>query len=351
MKRPLKIAITLLAIVPLLLFLRRPSEIQHGEVGAVAVRAFRSTQSVLRQPAFSSDGRLLAISRADGVVDVRRVADGDVIQTLRVPGGVTSVAFNPGGDVLVTGSYDNTVRLWQVNTGALLRTLSGHTGTIWSVAFSPDGQTIASSGEDATVRLWRASDGAPIRILRGHGRNVWSIAFSPDGQCLMSGSFDNTVRIWRVSTGELVRTLSGHTEAVVTVAYSPEGELIASGGDDATVRLWRARDGTLVRTIHAPDHVYTLSFTPDGKWLASGGRECGNLVSLWKKITDNRIRWRYNDTFRLWKVSDGSLQFASSAHHDDVRFLAVSPKGQWLATSSEDATTRLWRITENRSGV
>jgi len=350
-KRSRVLAVAVVAIVALSFFLRRPADVQHGEVQAVAIRSFRATTSILSQPAFNSDGSLLAISRVDGIVDVRRVVDGQLLRTLRVPGGVTSVAFNPGGDKLATGGYDHTVRLWQVTTGTPLAILGGHTGTIWSVAFSPDGHTLASSGEDATVRLWRASDGAPIRVLRGHGRNVWSIAFSPDGQRLASGSFDDTVKIWSVSTGELLRTLTGHREAVVSVAYSPDGELIASGGDDAMIRLWRARDGALVRTIHAPNHVYTLSFTPDGKWLASGGRECGNLVSFWKQITGNRIRWHYNDTFRLWKVSDGSLQFASAAHHDDVRFLAISPRGPWLATSSEDATTRLWRIGERLQGV
>ncbi|MEA5464867.1 AAA-like domain-containing protein, partial [Leptothoe sp. PORK10 BA2] len=116
---------------------------------------------------------------------------------------VLSVAFSPDGQRIVSGSFDNTLRLWDANTGAPIgEPLAGHGDAVWSVAFSPDGQRIVSGSFDNTLRLWDANTGAPIgEPLAGHGDAVWSVAFSPDGQRIVSGSFDNTLRLWDANTG------------------------------------------------------------------------------------------------------------------------------------------------------
>jgi WD domain, G-beta repeat len=118
------------------------------------------------------------------------------------------------------------------------RTLTGHTGVVYSVVFSPDGQLLASGSADQTIRLWKVGDGSLVRELKGHTRPVQSVAFSPDGQLLASGSNDQTVRLWKVGDGSLVRELTGHTDGVQSVAFSPHGQLLASASSDLTVRLW-----------------------------------------------------------------------------------------------------------------
>jgi tetratricopeptide (TPR) repeat protein len=118
------------------------------------------------------------------------------------------------------------------------RTLTGHTGVVYSVVFSPDGQLLASGSADQTIRLWKVGDGSLVRELKGHTRPVQSVAFSPDGQLLASGSNDQTVRLWKVGDGRLVRELTGHTGPVQSVAFSPHGQLLASASSDLTVRLW-----------------------------------------------------------------------------------------------------------------
>jgi WD40 repeat protein len=105
-----------------------------------------------------------------------------------------------------------------------------------SVVFSPDGRQIASGAQDNTIKIWNTETGALIRTL-GHTDPVWSIAFSPDGRWLASG-VGNTVKIWNAETGALLRTLSGHSDRVTSVAFSPDGRRIASGSTDNTVKIW-----------------------------------------------------------------------------------------------------------------
>src|SRR6266545_6970414 len=119
---------------------------------------------------------------------------------------VFSVAFSPEGALLAAGTSSNTVRVFRVSTGAVVRTLTGHTSFVASVAFAPDGMTLASGSWDQTVRMWRVSDLRLRRILRG-ADPVYSVAFSRDSTILAVGAGD-TVRLWAVSTGTRLRTLA-----------------------------------------------------------------------------------------------------------------------------------------------
>jgi WD40 repeat protein/GTPase SAR1 family protein len=237
-------------------------------------------------------------------------------------GVVLSVAFDPAGQTLASGSNDNTVKLWEVASGKLLRTLGGHGSPVHSVAFDPAGRTLASGSSDKTVKLWEVASGKLLRTLGGHGSSVYSVAFDPAGRTLASGSVDKTVKLWEVASGKLLRTLEGHKDFVLSIAFDPAGRTLASGSDDKTVKLWEVASGKLLRTLEGhKDFVWSVAFDPAGRTLASGS---------------------VDKTVKLWEVASGKLLRTLEGHTNRVDAVAFSADGQLLASKSWDGTLRFW---------
>ena len=193
---------------------------------------------------------------------------------------ISSVGFSPNGKILASSSWDNTIRLWNPETGQHLTTFQGHSEAVNSVEFSPDGTALASGSNDDTAKLWNP-DGQVRATLHGHGSDVTSVAFSPDGKILASGSSDNTIRLWDLTTAQHIATLEGHTDWVRSVAFSPNGRTLASGSDDSTIRLWDPTTTEHLDTFTGHrGYVYTVVFSPDGTTLASGSGDC--TILLWE---------------------------------------------------------------------
>ena len=146
------------------------------------------------------------------------------------------VAISPDGQTLASGSSDKTIKVWNLKTGDLLRTLTGHKSSVYCVAISADGQTLASGSVDGTIKVWNLKTGDLLHTLTGHESPVWSVAISADGQTLASGSDDGTIKVWNLKTGDLLRTLAGHEDAVLSVAISADGQTLASGSLDIDVQ-------------------------------------------------------------------------------------------------------------------
>ena len=204
----------------------RPLQVLEGHVGWV------------RSIAFTPDGSSLVTVADDDTIRIWDVGNGSLTASIENLKGARVLAVSPDGGMLAVGLQNKTIELRRLPDGGLLQTLSGHNDWVRSLAFSPDGQKLASGAFDATARLWDVPSGRLEHDLLGHQSSVLGVAFSPDGKTLASGSVDQTVRLWDVTTGEPVKVLVGHTAFVYSVAFSPDGTVVASGAGDNTIRLW-----------------------------------------------------------------------------------------------------------------
>ncbi|MFM7407175.1 MAG: trypsin-like peptidase domain-containing protein, partial [Cuspidothrix sp.] len=253
----------------------------------------------------------------------------DLVRTLSGHSGdVTSVAISADGQTLVSGSGDNTIKIWNLGTGQLIRTLSGHSERVRSVAISPDGKTLASGSDDDTIKIWNLGTGQLIRTLSGHSAGVWSVAISPDGRTLASlysgsitsrGTVEHIIGIWNLATGELIHTLSSYSKGV---AISPDGNTLASDSYDRAITIWNLATGELIRTLSGNSAgVNSVAISPDGRTLAGGSDD---------------------DTIKIWNLGTGQLIRTLSGHSHSVFSVAISADGQTLVSGSYDKTIKIW---------
>jgi len=238
-------------------------------------------------------------------------------------GSVLSVAFNQPGDMLASGSTDRTVKLWDIRTGKLLRTLTRHYKEVWSVAFNPKGETLAC-GTGNLVQLWETQNGKLLHtlLLRKDKGSACSVAFDPQGETLATSS-DSIVQLWEVQSGKLLRTLQPHRDIrlVCCVAFDPRGETLASGRDNM-VELWDARSDKQIHVLAGHRlTVHNVAFNSSLGTLASAG---------------------VDGTIKVWEARSGKLLRTLEGHTDAIDVIAFSPDSRLLASKSVDQTIRLW---------
>jgi WD40 repeat protein len=270
--------------------------------------------------AFSPDGKRIVTGSGDQTAKVWDAQTGTQQLELRGhTGGVYSVAFSPDGTRIVTGGEDRTARVWDARTGTFQRELTGHTSRVQSVAFSPDGKRIVTGSEDQTARVWDARTGTRQLELTGHTGTVWNVAFSPDGKRIVTGSWDGTAKVWDAQTGTLQLRLTGW---VLSVAFSPDGTRIVTGSLDHAAKVWDAQTGTQQLELKGHKNgVYCVAFSPDGGRIVTGSHDF---------------------TARVWDARKGSPQLELKGHTGGVRSVAFSPDGTRIVTGSNDQTARVW---------
>jgi len=281
--------------------------------------------------AISADGKLIVSGSWDSTVRLWDISGNPIGQPLRGHENfVNSVAISADGKLIVSGSWDSTVRLWDISGDPIGQPLRGHENFVNSVAISADGKMIVSGSADRTVRLWDIS-GNPIgQPLRGHENFVNSVAISADGKMIVSGSADRTVRLWDISGNPIGQSLRGHEDGVNSVAISRDGKMIVSGSSDNTVRLWDISGNPIGQPLRGHEsYVYSVAFSPDGKRIVSGSRD---------------------STVRLWDISGNPIGHLLQGHEGSVYSVAFSPDGKRIVSGSRDSTVRLWDISSNLIG-
>ncbi|CDF36609.1 WD40-repeat containing protein [Chondrus crispus] len=295
------------------------------------LRSFRGHRSGVHCVAMSGDGRRVVSGSFDKSVRVWDVETGAQVGEALVGhmGWVLSVAMSGDGRRVVSGSFDKSVRVWDVETGAQVgEALVGHMGSVWSVAMSGDGRRVVSGSRDKSVRVWDVETGAQVgEALVGHMGSVWSVAMSGDGRRVVSGSHDKSVRVWDVETGAQVgEALVGHTGWVWSVAMSKDGRRVVSGSHDKSVRVWDVETGAQVgeALVGHTGVVASVAMSRDGRRVVSGSKD---------------------KSVRVWDVETGAqVGEALVGHADWVDSVAMSGDGRRVVSGSIDKSVRVWDV-------
>jgi eukaryotic-like serine/threonine-protein kinase len=294
-------------------------------------------------------------------------------------GPVKTLAMSADGKRIVSGgSWDQTVKVWNADSGQEILSFRPHAANIFGVAISGDGKRIVTSGNDMTVNVWDAATAQKVRsidgrthqftclglsadgkrivtgscvftpqgfslpgemtvcdvdagrdifLLKGHSSGIFSVAFSADGKRIVSGSQDGTVKIWDAEKGKEMLTLKGHSGAVTSAAVTNDGKRIVSCSADGTVKVWDARTGQQALTLTGHTGVVqSVAVSSDGQRIYSGGSD---------------------QTVKVWDGTSGEQLLTFKGHTDAVLSLAVSADGKRIASGGSDRTVRVWDAARN----
>ena len=338
----------------------------------------------------SPDGTRLAVATSIGIwlYDAHSAEGLDLLNPTKE---VLSISFSPDSAILVGGSRNRTIHLWDTTTGKEIKTLTGHDGRIVSVAFNPDGTTLASGSWDRTIRLWETTTGKQIKKI-GCGGIPFALTFNPDGATLVgvvnipptvgwASPVDepdestagapslfprdpgNSILLWDVATGDIRFTRS---KGIYSFACSPDGVTLAGGSLNGTIHLWDAATGKEIKTLMGhTDAVNSLAFSPDGRTLVSGSED--NTICLWDTATEEHVKilghtngvrslafsrngltfvsGSWDKTIHLWDAATRKHIRSFKGHTEGINGLMFSLDGATLFSMSHDKTIRLWETT------
>ncbi|MBV9089785.1 MAG: TIR domain-containing protein [Mycobacteriaceae bacterium] len=327
-----------------------------GVEGGGDVRAFQEILAAHRIDPIHLSSLLTAV--------VTRV---DTTRVIEAGGPIMDVSVSPDGHHIISGGADDTVRVWDINTGEPVGPpMTGQAGRVNNVALSDDGRHVLFGGADNTLRVWDADTGKPVGPPMPGVSDVMDL--SDDGHRVVSGGSDGTVRVWNADTAQPISApMAGNTNNVSSVAFSNDGQRVVTGSTTGVVRVWDADSGQPISPEIAGHSgaVTAVTFNSDGHRAASGGAD--HVVRMWNADTgqpiagpmighlntvtsvdfspdDGRVlSGSYDGTLRLWDASTGqAIGQPMSGHQGAVNGVAFTPDGHGIVSGGDDATLRLW---------
>jgi len=260
---------------------------------------------------------------------------------------VQDVVISSDGQFALSGSWDGTLRLWDLNTGLTTRRFVGHEKDVLSVAFSADNRQIVSGSRDKTIKLWNTLGECKYTIVsEGEGHSEWvsCVSFSPNAShpLIVSAGWDKLVKVWQLSNCKLRTNLVGHSGYINAVTVSPDGSLCASGGKDGVAMLWDLNEGKRLYSLPCEqgDIIHALCFSPNRYWLCAA-TDIG--IRIWdlegKGIVDEL------------KLDLPAKDPQSKALPISCISLAWSADGNTLFAGYTDSQIRVWQVTTGQAAL
>jgi len=313
--------------------------ISSSNVSRVSQIRTLHNQARINSLAFTPDSNWLVTVDLNNTIKLWDVSTGNVIRAWRQTG-VWVVKVSPDGELVAGGGTDNKIYVWELQSGNLVTTLQGHTAAVSSLDFNPTCPSVlsdcdiglVSGGYDNRVRLWNLETGNS-EILSGHVNPVSAVAFNPNGRSVVSGSSNGAMIEWNIRTRRQISTLRGHSGTISTIVFSADcvdlngscTYLMASSGDDRRILLWNATTGQQIEELR---HTHTaainsIAFSPDGRLLATASSDF---------------------TARILDIEINRESIVLDRHINFVLSIAFSPNGQLLASGSTDETVKIWGL-------
>jgi WD40 repeat protein len=275
--------------------------------------------------AYSDDGRTLVTAGKDGSLKVWNVASASLARTIELDDG-PAMSIAVSGSRALTGHGNGHVVLWDWERAEKITSFKRNDSEVWSVTFAGGPNRFAAAGNDWKVAIWDTAQSTPLTVVDAHEAAASAVAFARTdrGPVLASGGADRRVKLWSLDTYDQVRRYSGHGDAVTALAFSGDGKKLASADLDGAIRIWSSESyATLRRLTGHKGKVGSLAFSPLGDTLASAGE-------------DGQVR--------VWDYKRGRAAKTLAGHTGAVKTLAFAPDGASLASAGDDGIVRLWSI-------
>ena len=273
----------------------------------------------------TKDERKFISYSLDNTIKIWEMQEGKLLRTLEGhTNGVKGVQFTKDEKKLISYSLDNTIKIWDIDNGRLLKTLEGHKGEVNGIQLTENERKLISCSQDGSIKIWDMATGKLLKTFEAHKGEIYAIQLTKDEKKLISCSWDGTIKIWEMGNGKLHKILEGHKHNVSGIQLTKNEKKLISYARDKTINIWDLENFKLIKTLEGhTDIISGVQLTKDEKKL---------------------ISYSWDSTIRVWDMKDGKLLKTLTEHYQGVKEIQLTTDEKRLISSSGDSTIKIWDL-------